>query len=267
MAYRRRRGYKRGSKSSKRQVRTKKQVKAIVKSTIAKTQELKYLTYTIVNSAAWVNDNGPGIVAGLGGISYGSASIIRPIGRNIAVGTNYNQRIGRKIVLRGFQMNFQLSAPDSFSVLDDLYNTVRILIVEARGSQASPYTGFDNTTTASSRVQFLNDVFGRPSTEVSGVIDVYAPVDFQHWKTHYDKVIQLRQLAMSVADQSDPNPQQRQVKFFKKLNRTIKYNQNGLAVDGQNIDKPLFLIMCSDSAAAPNPFARYGWFREYYTEE
>lgn len=262
MAYRRRRGYKRGSKTSKRQVRTKKQVKAIVKSTIAKTQELKYLTYTIVNSAAWVNDAGP-----FSGIQYGSATIIRPIGRNINSGTGFNQRIGRKIVLRGFQMNFQLSASDAFSALEDLHNSVRILIIEAKGSQATPYTGVDNTTTSSSRVQFLNDVFGRPSTDVSGVIDVYNPVDFQHWKTHYDKVFQLRQLAMSVADQSDPNPQQRQVKFFKKFNRVLKYNQNGLAVDGQNIDKPIYLLMISDSLAAPNPFARYGWFREYYTED
>lgn len=157
-------------------------------------------------------------------------------GKGLVQGTNYNQRVGDKINIVGYQFYGQLQGGQSNLATDEKTNYVRIMIMSTQqGASPTPLPNFDLPINRQT---------------VPNVMKVYI-----------DRMISLQ---TPGRDSTGYLPATRMVKFNVKLRKpfVIKFPQSGSTT-------PVVDLICwavSDSSVVPNPGFLNGWLRVFYTD-
>lgn len=173
-------------------------------------------------------------------ISYGTGAVVAGLFGTIASGTGQNQRIGNSVFARGFRWYLALQPGDST-------NYLRMLVVSAKqGTPVQP----------SLTANFVASVL---SNGASGSTQWSFPVDTMRWHVHVDRTFTLRYFP-ETGNTASVLPQMKITKGFVKLKRKIFWD------DTNTINNDLYLLMISDSAAAPNPGAVAGFFNIYFKD-
>jgi hypothetical protein len=153
--------------------------------------------------------------------------VLRSFVNLIAQGTDYYQRIGRRIRITGIHANFQLIGGQANNAFDERNNVVRLAIVEAApGAAAAGFALFTVGVTSDCRVI--------PAKRIL-----------------YDRRFSL----MSPGpDSVGYMPAGEEIAFRLRVNIPISY-VNTIASSG---DTELYLLAVSDSAVSPHPYIANG---------
>jgi len=184
-------------------------------------------------SAIGYNDND------FNSISYGTSCVVGLLCKGIQQGTQGNQRIGRRIFLRGVKIYLPTQNYDS-------YNNVRMIMVQPKGQMNLSTNGTVAT-----------DIL---SGAASGATRWAYPVDTDRFHVFYDKTLVLT--GKDLNGSSTVN----EVKFFKtyiKINKMIEYDGEG---NTANAIKEIYLLGISDSAAVGHPGCIAGHVKLFFQD-
>ena len=151
--------------------------------------------------------------------SFSNTGQVFTMAQNIVLGTDNNQRIGRKIVLTGFRIQGTLIGAQINGVADDPYNAIRITCYTVKQGISGIAFG-------------VNDILD--AYHFNGLSTVY-----------YDKRILLK---VPAKDSTGYIPATRLVDIKIKFRKPITYDAISNVAENE-----VFLQCVSDSAVAPNP--------------
>lgn len=181
--------------------------------------------------------------------SYGTSTAIYSIEAPVVVGPGVNQRVGRVIRAKGLHMDFMLQGASDTEV-----NNVRIMVVSPKESApAAPSSGFV--------ANFLASLFNVAAPNVGQYS--YA-VNKLQWNVLYDKrkVLYPFNIGGNVAGDNVPI----RIRKFLRLNRKMTFPEvTSVPTAGQS-NKPLYLVLMSDSLAIPHP-GIVGGFHTFYFQD
>lgn len=175
-------------------------------------------------------------------IGYGSSSSVATLCAGIAQGTAGNQRIGRRIYLRGMKVWFPFVAGDAS-------NYVRFIV-------ASPKGGNVNSGSAVSSV--ISDLL---SGAGSSGTQYLSPVDTDKWQVHFDRCMWLHKVPLDGSSTTTTEP----VKWVRKwirINRKVEYLDNTNA----NCVRDVWMFGISDSGGITHPGAASGFVKMYFKD-
>ena len=200
-------------KTTFRKRKTKQSVKAIVKN------QLTALSETKMRNATSLQMDFPSI----------SNEWINVQLTNIALGTDFFQRIGAKILLKSIEFRGVLVGGANESAFDDPYSVVRIVLSRWDGETVTPFSTLSGHT--------IHNPINRTISGCPGMKSKY-----------YDKYIAMNITSTEKGGGDGYTPSARVVSFKKTFKKGIPITYSPTSAS----DK-FFLSMISDSAAVPNP--------------
>lgn len=209
-------------------------IRRIVRQTIARNTEMKtreYLPSSVGNFPA----------GNFSSISYGTSSIVAGLFSGIAQGIDENQRIGRKIIVKGVHIRFAIQGNDAF-------NHVRLMLVSPKGTM--------NYDTFASQSAFTQAIMNNTAPSTTQYL---SPIDTNVFNVHWDRVYTTypRETSDGVFT-SVPFLIKKFIKFNKPVTWTVGNNNQA-----QN---EVFLVGISDSVAIGHPGVITGFVRVFYTD-
>lgn len=154
----------------------------------------------------------------------------------IGRGTEVNRRIGNSITVKSIQLEMVLVGGANNSIVDDVRNTIRIILASWDGDTNTPLG------TASWNMDYP-------------LRSTLCPSASNMLKKYYDKYITI---TSGGADDTGYIPGMRKVSYYKFFKKGFKMN---FADATENYpDKRLILSMISDSSTIPNPGVTSGYF-------
>lgn len=188
---------------------------------------------------------------GTGGVSLSSigyyvaavnAPIVTSLCSGIVQGVAGNQRIGRRIFLRGIKLYLAMQPGDNS-------NYVRMMIVRPKGN---------SITTATPTQTIVQDVL---SGVVASATQWCNAVDKDKYNVYWDTRMYLRFQPLDGST-TTTLPQTRFINKFIKVNKKIEFFTD----TDVNAINDLLLIAVSDSAAVTNPGAVAGFIKLWYQD-
>lgn len=176
-------------------------------------------------------------------IGYGNSSVVGILSRGIIEGTNYQERIGRKIIVKALRIWLAFQPGDS-------HNYLRLLVVRPKGQ-------VNLTNNANFVAQVLTDSAG-------GSTQWLEPVDTEKFKVYFDKTMYLRFQPLNGST-TDTTPTTKIVRKTIKLSVPLVWGAQ-LASAEDDPYRNLYIVGVSDSAAIPHPGAIAGNVRVYYKD-
>lgn len=201
------------TKTNFRKKKTKQSVKALVKN------QLTALSETKMRNASLLSTNFSTI---------GNEWINIPL-TNIALGTEYYQRIGAKILLKSIEFKGVLVGGANESAFDDPYNVIRIVLSRWDGETITPFS-----TTLGHTIHIP---INRTIASCPGMKSKY-----------YDKYIAMNVSSPEKGAGDGYAASARVISFKKVFNKGIP-----IVYNASSASEKFFLSMISDSAAVPNP--------------
>lgn len=163
-------------------------------------------------------------------------------------GTGENQRVGRKIGVKRFMINFEVQTAQSSFISPDAWNTVRIILFRWR-------------ITSSAATPVMNDILDNTSSLTNYSTQWPHNFNTDKFKVIYDKTIKVG--PMPVYDGANveyyavgPNAQRvMKWKFYGKRlgNKTIHFDND---VNGHGKEK-IYALFTTDSTVSPHPIVNW----------
>lgn len=217
----------------------------VAAKTVARIAKRVYMRNTETKSREYSFDNVGAVPAGnFNSISYGTGAVAAGLVSGISPGTDDNQRIGRKVFIRGVRIYFVVNGADA-----DKYNKVRFMLV-------SPRHGGDYADFSSIVANFVSGVL---SNAASSSTQYANPIDTRTYHVLMDRTISITPTETS-AGVFTATP--------KILRKFIKINKSSYWTEGNNTtaQREWYLIAISDSALPGHPGVIAGNVKLYFKD-